>query len=268
MIVLLFSGTSFGQPINDDCDKATLIGISGMGFDLGTFTGSQSDMSVASTQVGENYAPSIVVSGLNKKSVWYKFSIPTHRSIRVSVGQQGSAIQAGNVGFSVYKTNKCLPTDIDLSNKLSRIETFGNTYHPCVDPGEYLIQVSGSNAANGPIFVTIEVGEAAPAVFDKLSNPSNFNVLTNKSNVVDYWVECQSIDVASEICFDSPDFQSFTKSTWHTFKTPNYFNFINVMAGYVGGSDGSNASKFGYRIFEEIHPWVLMDLNKLEHVTA
>lgn len=250
MIVLLFSGTSFGQPINDDCDKATLIGISGMGFDLGTFTGSQSDMSVASTQVGENYAPSIVVSGLNKKSVWYKFSIPTHRSIRVSVGQQGSAIQAGNVGFSVYKTNKCLPTDIDLSNKLSRIETFGNTYHPCVDPGEYLIQVSGSNAANGPIFVTIEVGEAAPAVFDKLSNPSNFNVLTNKSNVVDYWVECQSIDVASEICFDSPDFQSFTKSTWHTFKTPNYFNFINVMAGYVGGSDGSNASKFGYRIFE------------------
>lgn len=238
------------QPVNDDCNNASTINITGGGFDLGFFSGLQVDISSATTQAGENYAPSIVVSGLNKKSLWYRFTIPTHRSVRVSVAQPGSAIQAGNVGFAVYKTGKCLPTDADLSNKLSRIETFGNTFHPCVDPGEYLIQVSASNAANGPISITLELGEALPAMYDKLSTGSNFNVLVNKNNSVDYWVECQSIDIAEEVCQNSIDFQSYTKSTWHTFTTPQYFNFINIMAGYIGGGDGSNASKYGYRIFE------------------
>jgi gliding motility-associated-like protein len=243
-------GGSLAQPINDDCNQASLINISGAGFDLGTFMGSQVDLSSATSQVGENYAPSIIVSGLNKKSVWYKFSIPTHRSIRVNISQPGSAIQAGNVGFAVYKSGNCLPGDMDLSNKLSRIETFGNTFHPCVDPGEYLVQVSGSNAANGPIVISLEIGEALPATYDKLINASSFNLLNSKNNSVDYWVECQSIDVAEEICQTSTDFQSYTKSTWHTFTTPQYFNFINVMAGYIGGSDGTNTSKYGYRIFE------------------
>ena len=247
---LLISYSSVAQPINDNCNNAITINITAGGFDKGVFSGTQVDMTASSSQTGESYAPSIVVSGLNKKSVWYKFTLPTHRSVRVSIGQPGSAIQAGNVGFAVYKTNSCLPADKDLSNKLSPIETFGNTYHPCVDPGEYLVQVSGSNGANGPIILSVEVGESDPAPYDKLTNASSFGSMTSKSYNTDYFVDCQSIDLAAEVCQTSPTFQSYTKSTWHTFTTPAYFDYLNVWLGYLGGGDGTNAAKYGYRIFE------------------
>ncbi len=249
-LVVAFPFVSLAQPANDNCVNAQTISITGGGLDKGIFNGTQIDLTTATSQSGEYYAPSIVVSGLNKKSIWYKFTLSTHRSIRVSVGQPGGAIQAGNVGFAVYKTSNCLPGDKDISNKLSPIETFGNTYHPCVDPGEYYVQVSGSNAANGPVTLAVEVGESDPAAYDKLSNASTFGTLVNKSYNVDYWVECQSIDATNEVCQTSNDFKSFTKSTWHTFTTPAYFDFLNVWVGYLGGGDGSNSSKYGYRIFE------------------
>ena len=250
ILVMFTSMLSQAQPSNDNCNNASTINITGAGFDKGIFAGTQVDMTAATSQTSEYYAPSIVVSGLNKKSVWYKFSIPTHRSIRVSVGQPGGAIQAGNVGFAVYKTSNCLPGDKDISNKLSPIETFGNTYHPCVDPGDYLVQVSGSNGANGPIILSVEVGESDPAPYDKLTNASSFGKLINKSYNTDFFVECQSIDLAAEVCQTSPTFKSFTKSTWHTFTTPAYFDYLNVWLGYLGGGDANFASKYGYRIFE------------------
>ena len=250
IICLFISFGAFAQPANDNCNNASNINITGGGFDKGVFTGTQVDMTSATMQSGESFAPSIIVSGLNKKSVWYKFSIPTHRSVRVSVGQPGGAIQAGNVGFAVYKTNSCLPGDKDLSNKLSPIETFGNTYHPCVDPGEYLVQVAGSNGANGPIIISVEIGESDPAPYDKLTNASSFGTLSNKSYNTDFYVECQSIDATTEVCQTSQDFKSYTKSTWHTFTTPAYFDYLNVWLGYLGGGDGSFSAKYGYRIFE------------------
>ncbi|MFN6375277.1 MAG: hypothetical protein ACK4YD_08925, partial [Chitinophagia bacterium] len=176
-LVVAFPFVSLAQPANDNCVNAQTISITGGGLDKGIFNGTQIDLTTATSQSGEYYAPSIVVSGLNKKSIWYKFTLSTHRSIRVSVGQPGGAIQAGNVGFAVYKTSNCLPGDKDISNKLSPIETFGNTYHPCVDPGEYYVQVSGSNAANGPVTLAVEVGESDPAAYDKLSNASTFGTL-------------------------------------------------------------------------------------------
>ena len=66
-------------------------------------------MTAATLQTGETFAASINTAGLNKKSVWYKFTLPTTRGVRISLLQPGSGIQAGNVGFAVYKSGGCVP---------------------------------------------------------------------------------------------------------------------------------------------------------------
>jgi hypothetical protein len=96
--------------------------------------------------------------------MWYKFNLPTTRAVRVTLGQPGSAIVAGNAGFAVYKTNTCIPAGTDISNKLTPIGTFGNTFQPCVDKGDYLVQVSSTNAANGPLYVQLNISDSTTGV--------------------------------------------------------------------------------------------------------
>jgi gliding motility-associated-like protein len=251
--LFLFSGiAAFAQPANDECANASSITIGGSGFSLGLVTGVQFDLTAASLQTGESFAPSIIVAGLNKKSIWYKFSIPTTRSVRISLLQPGSAIQAGNVGFAVYKTASCLPTNTSISTKLSPIETFGNTYHPCVEAGDYYIQVSGNNGANGPVYVTIELAEPSPALYDK---PADASVLpawgTAKTRSFSFEIGCQSLEDAVENCAPFSTFAGFTKSTWHTFTTPAYFDFLGVLLSedYSVNNNGANYT-VGYRIYE------------------
>src|SRR5215217_6763810 len=77
---------SFAQsPANDDCNNANVITITNGGFGLGTFTSSADDISKASVQSGETFAPAILVAGQNRKSTWYKFSLPTTRAVRVTL---------------------------------------------------------------------------------------------------------------------------------------------------------------------------------------
>ena len=121
-IFLLKSFTVYAAvPPNDSCGGAIPIVIGNGGFALGLFTGSNTDLTEATLQTGESFAPSIIVAGLNKKSVWYKFTLLTTRSARISLAQPGSGIQAGNVGFAVYKSNNCVPGNADISNKFSPI---------------------------------------------------------------------------------------------------------------------------------------------------
>ena len=52
----------------------------------------------------------ILAAGQSQKSIWYKFILPTTRSVRVTMAQPGSAITAGDAGFTVYKTNNDIYT--------------------------------------------------------------------------------------------------------------------------------------------------------------
>jgi hypothetical protein len=238
-------------PPNDSCGGAIQINISNGGFGLGVFTGINTDLTMATLQTGETFAPSIIVAGLNKKSVWYKFSLPTNRSVRVSLLQPGSAIQAGNVGFTIYKTKNCLPGAADISTKLSPIETFGNTFHPCVDVGDYLVQVISNNAANGPVYITVETAEPTPADYDKPANAYDFvDSKTFKTLIKDYFVQCQTIDNAAENCQPNASFVNYTKSTWQTFTTPIYFDYLNFWLAIKPGNYGLAPVKIGYRLYE------------------
>ncbi len=250
-IICFCSEITFAQPANDNCNNASSVTLSGGGFGLGIFTSTQYDLTLGTLQTGETFAPSITVSGINKKSIWYKFSLPTHRSIRVNLSQPGSTIQAGNVGFAVYKTNTCLPGDAQISTKLSPIETFGNTFHPCVDAGDYLVQVTGNNAANGPVFITVETAEPNPAAYDKPATAYQFSTInSNKTSAVDFEVSCQSIDNAAENCQPNSSFKDFTKSTWHTFTTPAYFDWFSVLLTSMDGQPNCPDNVVGYRIYQ------------------
>ena len=77
------SGTSLTPPppANDNCANAIPIPISSAGYDYGTYTSETSDLSMATAQAGEYFAE----SG-HTRSVWYEFSVPTHRSLSVDMG--------------------------------------------------------------------------------------------------------------------------------------------------------------------------------------
>ncbi|MEO6498632.1 MAG: PKD domain-containing protein [Mucilaginibacter sp.] len=251
LLFIAFSFHAFAQPANDDCTVATPIPIGSNGFALGTIISPQSDISLATLQTGETFAPSIIVAGLTKKSVWYKFSIPTTRSVRVSLLQPGSAIQAGNVGFTVYKTSTCIPGNAEISTKLSPIETFGSTFHPCVGEGEYYVQVTSNNNANGVVYVTVELTDGSPALYDKPATACQFGNLTlTQQAFKDVDLECQSIDDAAEVCLPATSFKDYTKSMWYTFTTPAYFDYLNTWFANISLPYGTPTIKVGYRIYQ------------------
>ena len=238
-------------PPNDSCGGAIPITIGSGGFALGLFTSTNTDITSATLQTGETFAPSITVAGLTKKSVWYKFTLPTTRSVRVSLLQPGSAIQAGNVGFTVYKTSICLPGNAEISTKLSPIETFGSTFHPCVADGDYYVQVTSNTNANGPVYLTVELADGSPAPYDKPTTAYQFGDLSPNQQVFkDVDIDCQSIDDANEVCLPTTSFKDYTKSIWYTFKTPAYFDYLNTWFSSINTPYGAPSIKIGYRIYQ------------------
>ncbi|HEX7847187.1 MAG TPA: hypothetical protein VF476_15405, partial [Chitinophagaceae bacterium] len=243
ILVLLTTMPAQAQPANDNCTNASVVMISNGGFGLGIFTSATFDLTSATVQAGETFAPAILVGGQNQKSIWYKFSLPTTRSVRVTLAQPGSLITAGDAGFAVYKTNSCLPTGADISTKLTPIGVFGNTFHPCVESGDYLVQVSGKASANGPVYITVETGQPT-AAYDLQAQAYYFGTIPRGLTTQPaYNVDCQSIDDAAEICTALNNYQDYNKSTWHVFKTPAYLDYLGV---FVWGNPG----KVGIRVYK------------------
>ena len=173
--------------------------------------------------------------------------MPTSRSIRVTLTQPGSAITAGDAGFAVYNSTNNTPVVGEISTKLTPLRVFGNTFHPCLDAGNYLVQVSGKAAANGTVYFQIK-SQPTNAAYDNPVDAYNFGTLYNSSNSVTYNVDCQSLNDASEICSKLENAQDYSKSTWHVFKTGSYYDFISLILApqtyWVG-------RKFGYRLYKD-----------------
>jgi gliding motility-associated-like protein len=256
-VVTLSSNSAYAQPANDNCAAATVIAVPAGGYGLGTFTAAQADISTATVQTGETFAPAVFVAGLNKKSMWYKFSISTIRAVRVTLTQPGTAITAGDVGFAVYQASNCLPGNGDISLKLTPIVTFGNTYHPCVPSGEYYIQVSSNQNANGPVTVQVEISDQTGAAYDHPNQAYSFGTVGNYSRKIDFNTECQSIEDATELCNGLANSLNFNKTAWMTFTTPAYFDYLVVQlsgtgASYYFPSNNNQPIKrtFGYTLYK------------------
>ncbi len=242
-------------PANDDCINAETIVIPNNGFGLGNFTSSQINMTNATVQTGESFAPAIFVAGQDDKSVWFKFSLPTIRAVRVTLSQPGTTITAGDVGFAVYKDNDCLPTNDSISTKLTPIVTFGNTYHPCAPAGDYLVQVSSNVNANGPITITVEISDQTGAAYDHPNQAYAFGVADIHARRIDFDTECQSIEDATEVCSVLNNYTEYYKSAWFTFTTPAYLDYLVVtLSGntntYFPGGNANTFKKFGYNLYQ------------------
>jgi hypothetical protein len=206
MLVIILLSNSLKAQINDSCTRSLPINIANNGFGIGTFYSDTISIGSATVEAGETFAPAIFVAGQYRKSIWYKFTIPTNRSVRVTLAQNGSPIAAGDAGFAVYKTTNCLPAVSEISNKLTPIGLFGSTFHPCVESGEYLIQVSSKLSANGPVFIELTTNYSTSA-YDLQADAYDFGVLNQGCRVAEYEVDCQSTDDANEpssSCADCP----------------------------------------------------------------
>ena len=232
MVLFLFNYFfALAQPANDHCASASQVSISGNGFGIGSFSSSADDVTNATIETGESFAPAILVAGQTQKSIWYRFFLPTTRSVRVTLAQSGTVISAGDIGFTVYKGNTCLPGNSQISTKLTPIALFGNTFHPCVDSGYYYVQVSAKNSANGQVYINIETDFPQNAAYDRPTQAYDFGTMAPYSRYIDYDVGCQSLEDATETCPALGNSSNYNKSTWHVFKTPAYFDFIGIFLG-------------------------------------
>jgi gliding motility-associated-like protein len=240
-------------PANDDCSNAELIVVPNNGYSTGTFASSQINLTSATIQSGETFAPALSAATIDKKSAWFKFSLSTTRAVRITISQPGTAIPAGDAGFTVYENASCLPSNTSISTRLTPIVTFGNTYHPCVPAGDYLIQVAGKAGANGPINITVDVAEPAGAAYDRPASAYSFGVASNFARRVDFDAGCHSTDETTESCPLLSNGSEYRKTAWFTFTTPAYSDYIIVtLSGtnsfFINGGQGIN-KKFGYALY-------------------
>ncbi len=243
ILFLLISLASFSQ--NDNCTNASIVNISNNGFGMGVFNSSINSISAATIESGETFAPAIVLAGQTQKSVWYKFSIPTTRTVRVTLAQSGTGIPSGDAGFAIYKTNACLPGVSSISTKLTPIGLFGSSFHPCIEQGDYLVQVSAKSSANGNVFIQVEIGSTTSA-YDYPNQAYDFGTITEGVKTVFYPVDCQSIEDATEVCTSLGNYQQYNKSTWHVFKTAAYFDYVAFFLSY---KNVSVSQTFGYKLY-------------------
>lgn len=237
---------AFAQPANDDCANASVITIGNGGYAYGTFTSATFDITSATVQSGESFASAIFIAGLDKKSMWFKFTLPTHRYVKVTLKQPGTLIAAGDAGFAVYKTGNCLPADV--ATKFTPIPRFGSSENSCTDPGEYLVQVSVNNNANGPLYIQLDISDQK-ALYDHPKDAYDFGTLASNTSHVDYGIECQSLEDGTEICPSLANSAVYTKSTWHTFTTPAYFDYLSVLLASPNCNFGSK-KVFGYKLYK------------------
>lgn len=256
MFLLLFTtaGLCAQAPVNDDCSNAEAIAIPNSGYNTGTFTSAQVSLANATVQVGETFAPALSLASIDKKSVWFKFSLPTTRAVRITMTQPGIAIPAGDAGFTIYQSQACLPANTDISTKLTPIVTFGNTYHPCVPAGDYLVQVAGKASANGPINIVVEISDPGGAQYDRPSQAFAFGVAGTYARKVDFDAGCHSSDETTEVCNVLSSTAAYRKTAWFTFSTPAYLDYLIVTLsgtnGYFTGGGPTVYKKFGYTLYQ------------------
>jgi hypothetical protein len=229
---------ALAQPANDNCSAPADIVLPAAGFGLGTFT-APVDLNGATTQAGEYFAfPSI--SG---KSVWFRFVLPTARRGKIQYLDTRGLTQEGNkISITTYlvdPASPCLPGAGErAAAKLTAVDNYGDAENVCLSPGTYLVQLStASDVTNTFLQVRLEfrepeVATGAPA-YDKPANAANLGTLATQPTATTsliYNIGCHTIDDASEqACAAVPNAADFTQSTWHTFTTGSYLDYLSLL---------------------------------------
>ena len=245
-------------PANDDCANPTEIVIPNDGYNLGAIQSELTDLREATIQFGEYFDP-VQVSAVNdKKSVWYRFTLPTHRELKVELFQPGNTIPAGDAGFTIYLADECLPGVDEISlAKLTPVNKFGASYHPCLSPGNYLVQVSARTTSNGPIFLELTLGNTFTndntdeVPFDLTSDAYDFGLVNSRGSNTSYDWGCHSVDGEWEFnCLPTPNADRFKQSIWHIFSTDNFVDLVSIKLGRTRNSTRYIPDSVGIQVLE------------------
>lgn len=262
---------AMAQPANDNCINAIDIPITPTVYSYGTYTSSMTNLQNATVQMGEVFKTELISAGNDQRSVWYKFSLPTHRYVRIQLKQDAAntpQIPEADAGFTVYKYNSCLPplSAVDLA-KLTPVNKFGSTDNPCLITGDYLIQVSSKAQIEtspgvfipmqGNIFIEMTIG--ATTVTNDYDRPFSIASAEDMGTLNGYYwwnyhrrefdIGCQTIEDATENCPALASFADYTQSTWHTFTTDAHVDAVRITMGKKYNRDNQQHI-FGYRLWQ------------------
>lgn len=263
--ILAICAKTFAQPANDNCNNATTVSIGAGNFGIGVYASSQSDLTGATIQFGEPFHSIQVSAGTDKKSVWYKFVLPTHRGVRIELKQPANNIPQADAGFTVFYAAACMPTLGDIPPaKLTPLNKFGSSFNPCLEPGTYYVQVSSKDNINTNYPIFIEITTSYPAVlntYDRHTAPHSIGTLSGNTGWLDYDVGCLTIEATSENC---PALgANYTQSSWHTFTTDSYVDFVRFEIRQQNIITGGPNWSVGFILYQgncvpETTPWTTL----------
>jgi gliding motility-associated-like protein len=220
--LLLGIGTQ-AQIANDDFKNAQELKIDEKGYAFDTIITKTFLLSNASTESGEFFDSIPKTASITASSVWYTFSIPTARNVRIDLKHKGFRVPPHYAGLTVYNASSGIPQKDNLNRVFPSIPKFGASINSCAKPGTYYIQVLGHKNLTDSVYLEFSVGKSPQAEFDEPTEAHDFGLL---SRVVEkeFEVGCLSLDYEDFYC--SKD-SIYTQSNWFTFTTDSFPEFIN-----------------------------------------
>lgn len=242
---------SYAQaPLNDNCANAAVIS-TGTTYATGNYNSVKIKLRRATTQPGESFPKLLSDLGLNKRTVWYKFSVNMRKSVSIELKQKDSLIDQNAVGFAVYKySNSCPPNLGQLDPSLAVLTKFGSTTNTCLAQGTYLIQVCANNHANDSIWINLDVRSSSPAFFDQGLSAWSPGVLTGFASVQGD-ATCLTNDSANELCPAlGTGYKDYNKTAWVVFKTDGRPDFISLIVNSFARRSRTDSNAFAYILYE------------------
>ncbi|MCS7152364.1 MAG: PKD domain-containing protein [Bacteroidia bacterium] len=218
-------------PANDNCANGSFIsfGSPHEPYAVGTFYSQVVDITHATLQAGEYVPPGVP----NGKTVWYRFYLPTTRTVRIVLRQVGNTIDPTHAGWTLYRADACLPTSAQRVDP--PIVLMEGYTHACLSRGWYMVQVGANLAASGQVFLELivsppSVSAGAEAEYDHMVTAQNLGVLTTSSSSVlvkdvAFDFACQSVSKGEAICDND---SSWSKSSWHVFRTDAHVDWVGI----------------------------------------
>ena len=252
LLSLLVASPLLAQPpANDNCLNAQNIAISAGGYGYGLFGSSVVNMTNATLQSGETFPAGVP----NSKSIWFKFSLPTTREVRIILRQSGApTLNPTDGGWVLYRTQACVPGASQIVNPpIQNIEGFT---HECLRAGDYLLQVGTDLAVAGNLSIDLDVKpvnpNAAANPYDYAAAPYDFQIVSGTTLSPPRFnhffdVGCHSIFNGEERCGNP----GYTKSTWHVFNTDSWVDYFRFEVGEnPWASSVPTARNWYYNLYE------------------
>ncbi|MBI1223532.1 MAG: T9SS type B sorting domain-containing protein [Bacteroidetes bacterium] len=157
LLLSLFLSVQAKAQYMDDFSSPAVIQIPGSGFATGTFSGDSYPMALATVSSNEYFPDDLVHAGLIERSIWYKFTIPTRRAVKITLDQNDTNTSQLDMGMAVYKDPQGLAAPNYLADAFPVLNRVGFVQNSCLEEGTYYVQVLSRLRCTDSINVSINI---------------------------------------------------------------------------------------------------------------